>query len=187
MKKLYSRKLAVALALASIFGVKPASGLNNLAKVAIPVALVGLVGGGGLLIHHLLKKESGGYGADGRIPAEYAYAELLRLQNVGSPEKRLEEFFAMQNSVDGWSKKDRAFYYFIGGGAARVLYPYNKSNLAFYAAQVNTDPNPTSVGWQHLRETEGSTLLATQESARQMHEKYPMPHSMEEARNYLII
>lgn len=134
-----------------------------------------------------LKKESGGYGADGRIPAEYAYAELLRLQNVGSPEKRLEEFFAMQNSVDGWSKKDRAFYYFIGGGAARVLYPYNKSNLAFYAAQVNTDPNPTSVGWQHLRETEGSTLLATQESARQMHEKYPMPHSMEEARNYLII
>lgn len=60
MKKLYSRKLAVALALASIFGVKPASGLNNLAKVAIPVALVGLVGGGGFLIHHLLKKESGG-------------------------------------------------------------------------------------------------------------------------------
>lgn len=59
MKKLYSRKLAVALALASIFGVKPASGLNNLAKVAIPVALVGLVGGGGFLIHHLLKKESG--------------------------------------------------------------------------------------------------------------------------------
>ena len=134
-----------------------------------------------------LKKESGGYGGDGRIPAEYAYAELLRLQNVGSPEKRLEEFFAMQNSVDGWSKKDRAFYYFIGGGAARVLYPYNKSNLAFYAAQVNTDPNPTSVGWQHLRETEGSTLAATQESAHQMHEKYPMPHSMEETRNYLIM
>ncbi|MBO4887949.1 MAG: DUF805 domain-containing protein [Firmicutes bacterium] len=134
-----------------------------------------------------LKKESGGYAADGRIPAEYAYAELLRLQNVGSPEKRLEEFFAMQNSADAWSKKDRAFYYFIGGGAARVLYPYNKSNLAFYAAQVNTDPNPTSVGWQHLRETEGITLAATQESARQMHEKYPMPHSIEEAKNYLIM
>ena len=60
MKKLYSRKLAVALALASLFGVKPASGLNNLAKVAIPVALVGLVSVGGFLIHHLLKKESGG-------------------------------------------------------------------------------------------------------------------------------
>lgn len=58
MKKLYSRKLAVALALASLFGVKPASGLNNFAKLGISVALVGLVGGGGFLIHHLLKKES---------------------------------------------------------------------------------------------------------------------------------
>jgi hypothetical protein len=51
MKKLYSRKLAVALALASIFGVKPASGLNNFAKVGIPVSLVGLTVGGGFLGH----------------------------------------------------------------------------------------------------------------------------------------
>ena len=38
MKKLYSRKLAVALALASLFGVKPASGLNNFAKLGIPMS-----------------------------------------------------------------------------------------------------------------------------------------------------
>ena len=133
-----------------------------------------------------LKKESGGYGADGRIPPEYAYAELLRLQNIGSPEKRLEEFFAMQDSADAWSQKDRAFYYFIAGGAARVLYPYNKSNLAFYAAQVNISPVPTSMGWQHLKEAEGNTLPTTPESARQMHEKYPLPHSMEEARTYMM-
>ena len=68
MKKLYSRKLAVALALASLFGVKPASGLNNLAKVGIPVALVGLIGGGGFLIHHLLKKESSNGDGDKKSP-----------------------------------------------------------------------------------------------------------------------
>ena len=43
-----------------------------------------------------LKKESGGYDK-GHIPAEHAHAELLNLQNIGSPEKRLEQFFSMQD------------------------------------------------------------------------------------------
>ncbi len=132
-----------------------------------------------------LKKESGGYGPNGCIPAEYAHGELLELQNVCPPEKRLEECFAMQSSVDGWSNADKAFYYFIAGGAARVLFPINKSNLAFYAAQVFADPNPNSLGWQHLRETEGKELPATKESAQRMHEKYPLPQSMEEAKTYV--
>ena len=133
-----------------------------------------------------IEKESGGYGADGRIPAEYAHAELLSLQDVLSPEQRLEKFFAMKDSVEDWSDADKAFYYFIGGGAARVLYPNNRSSLAFYAAQVFCDPNPGSVGWQYLREAEGNTLPAvpTPESVRQMREKYPLPESMGETRNY---
>ena len=81
MKKLYSRKLAVALALASLFGVKPASGLNNLAKVAIPVALVGLVGGGGFLIHHLLKKESGN-GDGGKISPKINRKDQYYYENI---------------------------------------------------------------------------------------------------------
>ena len=91
----------------------------------------------------------------------------------------------MQSSVDGWSNADKAFYYFIAGGAARVLFPINKSNLAFYAAQVFADPNPNSLGWQHLRETEGKELPATKESAQRMHEKYPLPQSMDEAKTYI--
>ena len=133
-----------------------------------------------------LAKESGGYAADGHIPAEYAHAELLRLQNVYPPEKRLEECFAMQPSVEAWSNADKAFYYFIAGGAARVLYPTNKSNLAFYAAQVVSDPNPNSLGWQHLRQTEGASLPATMESASRMQEKYPLPKTIEEAKSYVF-
>jgi len=134
-----------------------------------------------------LKKETGGYGADGRIPAEFAHAELLNLQNVGSPEKRLEQFFAMQDSVNAWSNKDKAFYYFIAGGAARVLYPGNKSGLAFYAAQVSCDPAPTSMGWQHLREAEGNNIpnMPTPESIQRMCEKYPLPKNMQETKDYV--
>lgn len=131
-----------------------------------------------------LKKENGGY-PDGRIPAEFAHAELLNLQNLNPPEKRLEAFFAMQDSVSSWSNADKAFYYFIAGGAARVLYPVNKSNLAFYAAQVSCDPNPNSLGWQHLRETEGTSLPATIESAKRLCNKYPLPKNMDEAKNYI--
>ena len=131
-----------------------------------------------------LKKESGDYGKDGRIPAEYAHAELLTLQNVSPPEKRLENCFAMKDSIDGWSNADKAFYYFIAGGAARVLFPTNRSNLAFYAAQVFSDPNPTSMGWDHLKEVEGNDIIANSETAKHMHEKYPLPKSMEEARTY---
>ena len=131
-----------------------------------------------------IKKESGGYGKNGQIPAEYAHAELLTLQNVSPPEKRLENCFAMKGSVDGWSNADKAFYYFIAGGAARVLFPTNRSNLAFYAAQVFSDPNPTSMGWDHLKEVEGDDITANSETAKRMHEKYPLPKSMEEARTY---
>lgn len=133
-----------------------------------------------------LKKENGGYGADGRIPAEFAHAELLNLQNVGSPEKRLEQFFAMQDSVSAWSDKDKAFYYFIAGGAARVLFKDNKSSLAFYAAQVSCDPAPTSMGWQHLRETEGNNItdIPTPDSIKKMCEKYPLPQNMQETKDY---
>lgn len=133
-----------------------------------------------------LKKENGDYGADGRIPAEFAHAELLNLQNVGSPEKRLEQFFAMQDSVSAWSDKDKAFYYFIAGGAARVLFKDNKSSLAFYAAQVSCDPAPTSMGWQHLRETEGNNItdIPTPDSIKKMCEKYPLPQNMQETKDY---
>ncbi len=132
-----------------------------------------------------LKKASGDYGKDGRIPAEFAHAELLTLQNVSPPEKRLENCFAMKDSVDGWSNADKAFYYFIAGGASRVLFPTNRSNLAFYAAQVFSDPNPTSMGWNHLKEVEGNDLQTDMESAKRLHEKYPLPKSMEEAKTYV--
>lgn len=131
-----------------------------------------------------LKKESGGYGADGLIPAEFAHAELLNLQNVGEPKDRLQKAFTMMKSAEAWPDTEKAFLYFIAGGAARVLYPENHSNLAFYAAQVRCDPNSTSMGWSHLRETEGASLPATAESARLMSEKYPLPKDMEEAEHY---
>lgn len=131
-----------------------------------------------------LKKETTGYGSDNRIPPEDARAELLGLENVHPPEKRLEQFFAMQNSVDSWSNANKAFYYFIAGGAARVLYPENKSNLAFYAAQVFCKSDPTSAGWQYLRQAESTPLAATEENAKRMHEKYPLPKNMEETRTY---
>lgn len=133
-----------------------------------------------------LKKESGGYD-NGLIPAEYAHAELLNLQNIGSPEKRLEKFFAMQNSVSVWSDKDKAFYYFIAGGAARVLYPANNASLAFYAAQVSCDPAPTSMGWSHLRDAERNNIpdTPTPESIQRMCEKYPLPKNLQETKDYV--
>jgi len=135
-----------------------------------------------------LKKESGGYGEDGRIPAEYAHAELLNLQNIGSPEKRLEQFFAIQDSIKDWSDTDKAFYYFIAGGAARVLYPDNKASLAFYAAQVSCDSAPTSMGWKYLREAEGNSISAapTKESIQKMCEKYPLPKNLQETKEYTL-
>ena len=133
-----------------------------------------------------LKKENGGYDS-GHIPAEYAHAELLNLQNIGSPEKRMEKFFAMQDSVSAWSDKDKAFYYFIAGGAARVLFKDNKSNLAFYAAQVSCDPAPTSMGWNHLRDAEGDSIpdTPTPEGIQRMCEKYPLPKNLQETRDYV--
>ena len=130
-----------------------------------------------------LQKEKGDF-AGGLVPPEFAHATLLELQNVYPPEKRLAEFYKLMPSSAAWNSKEQAFYYFIAGGAARVLYPYNNANLAFYAAQVFNSPDPNSMGWQHLREKEGSALQATADEARRMHEKYPVPATMEEAAAY---
>ena len=43
-----------------------------------------------------LQKASGTYAADGRIPAQYSHAELLNLQNLNPPIKRMEKVFAMK-------------------------------------------------------------------------------------------
>ena len=130
-----------------------------------------------------IAKETGAFD-ENNISAKYAHSVLLDLQSECPPEKRLEHLFAMKNSVDNWPDPDKAFYYFIGGGTAAALYPANKSNLAFYAAQVYQDPDPNSMGWQHLREENGSDLKATPENAKLMHEKYPLPESVEETANY---
>lgn len=130
-----------------------------------------------------LKTEQGGF-PDGIVPREYAHAKLLELQNVNPPEKRLEEYFALKSSEKNWSHEDCAFYYFIAGGAARVLFPYNNASLAFYAAQVLEQPNPNSLGWKYLKEKEGDDLQTTPTEALRLSKKYPLPATMQEAMAY---
>ena len=55
------------------------------------------------------EKETTGYGSDNRILRKTP-AQNFGLENVHPPEKRLEQFFAMQNS-DSWSNANKAFYY----------------------------------------------------------------------------
>ncbi len=130
------------------------------------------------------EKERGNYPPDGKIPEKYAHAEILELELVSPMEKRLEQCFGMLDSVDGWSKKNQAFFYYTAARAVEKVYPESKAVVAFSAAQVNVDPDPGSLGWDSLKRVEGDAFEKTAEFAKKMHEKYPVPKSMQEAETY---
>jgi len=113
------------------------------------------------------------------VCAKDANFVLNQTQNIGLPLLRLEALFKLRESSHNWSNEDKAFYYFIHAGAARVLYPNNNSHLAFYAAQIFYNPSNTCYGWSFFQ------VPPTPESAKKLHEKYPLPVNMDEVKNYL--
>lgn len=121
------------------------------------------------------------------ISAEDAHAELKAIENIGSPETRLKRLYEVRDSVQNWACDDKAYYYFIAGDAARVLYPDSDAKYAFYAAQVFYNPVQTSLGWMYLREIDSlKNLDASPENAKSMHDKYRLPESMEELAEYKV-
>jgi len=119
------------------------------------------------------------------ISAENAHAELKRIESIGLPDNRLKRLYEVRNSIKQWSDADKAYYYFIAGGAARVLYPESDAKYSFYAAQVFYNPSQASIGWMYLREIDAlKNLVASPENAKTLHDKYRLPATIEEAADY---
>ena len=112
------------------------------------------------------------------ICAKDARFVLKQTENFGMPLQRLEALFKLRDSSHNWSDEDKAYYYFIHAGAARVLYPNNNAHLAFYAAQIFYNPDNTCFGWTFFQ------VPPSPESAKKLHEQYPLPANMDEVKNY---
>lgn len=128
-----------------------------------------------------LKKADPAYRNNGNISAEDAQAELKQLDNIYAAEARLKAAIAMKDSVEGWPNDMKAFYYYIIGNALRQQNPKDERQYAFYAAQLFYNPASTSIGWIELRKLdEFKELTPTPENAGMLHEKFPLPTSLDD-------
>ena len=130
-----------------------------------------------------IRMEQGGF-PNGIVPDEYAWAMLDRISALESPEKRLENLFALKESAVQWDTFHRFSYYGAMGDAARELYPDNNAHLGFYAAQASVNFVRTCTGcrllWPDGILSPGDWRYET----GKMREKYPLPENMEEVQNY---
>jgi hypothetical protein len=119
------------------------------------------------------------------VPPADARALLDRIQNIYNQAEKLEKLLALRSSAEKWSDIDKAFYYFLHGTPAEILYPKSTAHLAFFAAQVFYDPRTSSAGWMYLCKSI-SGLVPSQDTAAQLHQKYPLPATLEEIENYSV-
>jgi len=117
------------------------------------------------------------------VSAVDANAVLHRTENITNPKKRLEALLDLRLSAEVWSDKDKAFYYFMHAGAISVLFPDSTAHLAFYAAQVHCNPDPTAFGWGRLDYGDAPIGKAT---AAKLHDAYPLPTTVDEIANYRL-
>ena len=123
-----------------------------------------------------LKSESGG----SKISAADADMELQVMWNRLHGMEAIEKAKAMENSVDGWSDESKAFYYYIIGHVLKFDFKMEgETPYAYYAAQLYYNPANTSLGWLEIRKLdEFSDLKPSKENAQMLHERFPLPESL---------
>ena len=103
------------------------------------------------------------------------------------PNARIEYYFQVKDKIDSsWTPHQMAYLYYIVGKSAGAGFAdpeYKESNLkyAFFASQIFIEPDSTSDGWMEFREY---GFKPSKENAIRLHEAYPLPLDLEQARNY---
>lgn len=119
------------------------------------------------------------------ISPEDAQAELKLLYNSGkTTEERIKRAIEMQPSVESWSDKDKAFYYYVIADALKRRNADDKRRFAFYAAQIFYQPVNTSLGWDELKKgMPDREIHPSPEAAKQLHEEFSLPEKLDDLLN----
>lgn len=129
---------------------------------------------------HLLKKKNSP--KTRIISAADAGMELQLLERRYRGKECIEKAKEMESSVDNWSDEAKAFYYYIIAHCLKFdLKMEDETPYAYYAAQVYYNPIHTSLGWLEIRRLEEfNDLKPSPENAKIVHERFPLPKSLDE-------
>jgi len=128
----------------------------------------------------------------GSVPTFASTYDLLKTVDnmgagMGNGEPGIILLLAYLDKIDSWDKKDRGYFYYLLARNSKFL-GYKAASYAYYAADIANRPESTTLGWQELKSAGilPSTTTATLEIAKKLHEKYSIPKTIEEIKNYQL-
>ncbi len=115
--------------------------------------------------------------------------ETLDLVAAKDPNERIEYYYEIKEKISGWSNHDKALLYrWIGkacdAGSADEAYRKSTVALSFYAASLALDSRFERDCWIVFDIKYG--FPASQANAFKLRDHYPLPETLEEARNYAV-
>ena len=115
--------------------------------------------------------------------------ETLNIVADKDPNPRIEYYFEIKDKLDGWTDNQKALLYrWIGkacdAGFADKEYRDSQVCLAFFAASLALDSRAERDPWIYFDIKYG--FPASQANADMLHKHYPLPETLEEARNYKV-
>ncbi|MDR2861957.1 MAG: HEAT repeat domain-containing protein, partial [Syntrophobacterales bacterium] len=116
----------------------------------------------------------------GGIVKESPSVILSKAQNQLGDGDGIDYLLPFMEQMQSWDSKDKGFYYFLLAKKSERL-GYVNAARAFFAAQVAANPVPSDWVWQ-VFSSEGIT--PSPENALKLHNKYPVPKTMDEIKSY---
>ena len=113
--------------------------------------------------------------------------EILNIVADKMPNARIEYYYEIKDKIRNWSDREKALLYrWIGkacdAGLADKEYRNSTVYLSFYAASLALDSRYERDCWVPFDIKYG--FPASQQNADKLHAYYPLPETLEEARNY---
>ena len=115
--------------------------------------------------------------------------EILNIVADKMPNARIEYYYEIKDKIRNWSDREKALLYrWIGkacdAGLADKEYRNSTVYLSFYAASLALDSRYERDCWVPFDIKYG--FPASQQNADKLHAYYPLPETLEEARNYKV-
>ena len=115
--------------------------------------------------------------------------ETLNIVAEKDPNERIEYYYEIKDKIGSWTNNQKALLYrWIGkacdAGMADETYRNSTVCLAFFAASLALDSRSERDCWIYFDIKYG--FPASQENANKLHAHYPLPETLEDARNYKV-
>ncbi|NMA73549.1 MAG: hypothetical protein GX963_05180 [Bacteroidales bacterium] len=115
------------------------------------------------------------------------YELCKTIDRLSTGEEGINILLNYMDRVNSWEKKDRGYYFYLLARNSKNI-GCKAASYAFYAADIANRPESTTFGWNVLKSAGilPATTKPSPEIAKKLHEKYPIPKTIQKIKNYQL-